>query len=322
MFHKNKWTFGLFFLLFHPLFAQHTDIINSNRPGESMTAFSVGKNVIQVESGVYGINEKHNLLNYQAQGVGLDFTYRHGLFLEQLEFIGNFQYQIDQYTSPVIQENRNAFKKAVIGAKYLVYDPYKFYEEKVNIYSWKANQKFKWRQLIPIVAVYAGANLSFSDNPFYALPVEEPTVSPKAMLVTQNHFGQRWVLVTNTFLDKIGSETQNFGYLITLTHAFNQKFSGFVENKGVVGDFYSDQILTGGVAHLLGTNMQVDISVSKNFKNTPDILYGGVGFSIRFDNKHKPVVLLGPDKSQKQSKQDKKKQKEKDRVKEAIDNNP
>jgi hypothetical protein len=68
--------------------------------------------------------------------------------------------------------------------------------------------------------------------------------------------------------------------------------------------------------------MQVDISVSKNFKNTPDILYGGVGFSIRFDKKHKPVVLLSPDKSQKPSKHDKKKQKEKERVKEAIENNP
>ncbi|MFN3908000.1 MAG: transporter [Flavobacterium sp.] len=308
-----------FVLSFH---AQHTDIINSNRPGESMTAFSVGKNVSQIESGIYGISEKHQLLQYDAKGLGIDLAIRYGLFLEQLEFIGNIQYQLDKYNSPITKEDRSAIKYAVIGAKYLVYDPYKYYEEKVNIYSWKANQKFKWRQLIPIVAVYAGANLNFTNNPFYALPVEESNVSAKAMLVTQNHFGQRWVLVTNTFMDKIGSETQNFGYLITLTHAFNQKFSGFLENKGIMGDFYSDQILTTGLAYLMGTNMQVDISVSKNFKNTPDILYGGVGFSIRFDKKHKPVVLLGPDKSQKPGKEDKKKKKEKERVKEAIENNP
>jgi uncharacterized membrane protein YqhA len=31
--------------------------INSNRPGVNMSAFAVGKSVIQVETGVYGIKE-------------------------------------------------------------------------------------------------------------------------------------------------------------------------------------------------------------------------------------------------------------------------
>ncbi|HQF48825.1 MAG TPA: transporter, partial [Flavobacterium alvei] len=41
-------------------YGQHTDQINSNRPGETMSAFAVGKSVIQVESGVYGIKENHS----------------------------------------------------------------------------------------------------------------------------------------------------------------------------------------------------------------------------------------------------------------------
>jgi hypothetical protein len=43
-------------LLLIPLlnFAQYTDQINSNRPGETMSAFSVGKSVIQLETGAYG----------------------------------------------------------------------------------------------------------------------------------------------------------------------------------------------------------------------------------------------------------------------------
>ena len=32
--------------------AQYTDVINSNRPGESMSAFSVGKTVFQSEFGI------------------------------------------------------------------------------------------------------------------------------------------------------------------------------------------------------------------------------------------------------------------------------
>ena len=39
-------------------YGQYTDVINSNRPGETMSAFSVGKSVIQVETGIYGIKQK------------------------------------------------------------------------------------------------------------------------------------------------------------------------------------------------------------------------------------------------------------------------
>ena len=38
--------------------AQFTDDINSNRPGRSMMAFSVGKSVFQTETGINYVNEK------------------------------------------------------------------------------------------------------------------------------------------------------------------------------------------------------------------------------------------------------------------------
>ena len=48
--------------------AQFTDEVNSNRPGKSMMAYSVGKTIFQAESGVNYVAEKHNLLNYDAKG--------------------------------------------------------------------------------------------------------------------------------------------------------------------------------------------------------------------------------------------------------------
>ena len=78
-------------------YAQFTDQINSNRPGESMGAFSVGKKVIQVEGGLYGIKESHEVLNYDAGGFGLDFSVRAGLLKEQLEFILDDQFQLDKF---------------------------------------------------------------------------------------------------------------------------------------------------------------------------------------------------------------------------------
>ncbi|GAA6770681.1 transporter [Flavobacterium sp. CGRL2] len=81
-------------------FAQYTDVINSNRPGETMSAYGVGKSVIQAELGVYGIKEKHDLLNYDASGFGTDFSLRYGAFFEQLEFVLDVQYQMENFDTP------------------------------------------------------------------------------------------------------------------------------------------------------------------------------------------------------------------------------
>ncbi|MFN3639997.1 MAG: transporter [Flavobacterium sp.] len=294
-----------------PMFGQHTDVINSNRPGESMTAFSVGKKVFQLESGIYYHQEDHRTLEYDATGFGLNLDVRFGYFLEQLEFIVNSQFQMDKYNAVDFNESRSGFRNLNLGAKYLVYDPFKNYEEKPNLYSWKANQKFKWRRLIPAVAVYGGAQFSIGDT--YFLP-DQPSVSPRAMVITQQHITNQTVFVTNIFANQIGTDFSQFGFIATLTLGFNDKWSGFWEFKGIKSDYYSDSIITAGAAYLLMPNFQLDASISKNFKDTPDLFYGGIGFSWRIDDKHEPVRLedkgSGPEEKRAGKKKDKKKRKD------------
>lgn len=271
-------------------YAQHTDEINSNRPGETMSAFSVGKSVFQIETGIYGITEKHNLLNYDANGFGVDATLRWGLFMERLEFVADLQYQNEKVNALFSSTEKSALKQTVLGAKYLIYDPFKNYEKKVNLYSWKANHAFNWHQLIPAVSVFAGANLTFSDNPYSFSP--DGTISPKIMLITQNHFGDgTWVFVTNIIADYISTDYPSYGYVLTLTKGFNDKWSGFIENQGYKSDFYSDAIVRTGAAYLINKDTQIDASISTNFKDTPSILYGGVGISWRYDANYKEVRM-------------------------------
>jgi len=294
-----------------PLFGQHTDVINSNRPGESMTAFSVGKKVFQLESGLYYHQEDHRTLEYDATGFGLNLDVRFGYFLEQLEFIVNSQFRMDKYNAEGFNESRSGFRNLNLGAKYLVYDPFKNYEEKPNLISWKANQKFKWRRLIPAVAVYAGAQFSIGDT--YFLP-DQPSVSPRAMVITQQHITNQTVFVTNIFANQIGTDFSQFGFIATLTLGLNDKWSGFWEFKGIKSDYYSDSIFTAGAAYLLMPNFQLDASISKNFKDTPDLFFGGIGFSWRIDDKHEPMRLedkgSGPEEKRAGKKKDKKKRKD------------
>lgn len=309
---KNILITGLFFIpqLFH---AQYTDDINSNRPGETMSAFSVGKSVIQAEIGFYGINEEHNIQNYQASGFGTDLMLRYGLLLEKLELIADIQYQTQEFTTPFTSFKKTDFKQTVLGAKYLIYDPFKNYEKSVNIYSYKANRRFDWHQLIPAVSIFAGANFVFKDNPYafgsntLTFASAESSISPKVILITQNHFGDgRWVLVSNIIADYITTDYSGYGYVLTLTRGFNKQWSGFLENQGYKSDLYSDAIVRGGAAYLLSANMQIDASISSNFKNTPSVLYGGVGFSWRYDTKYKEQQMqFGKEKKSKKSKKSK-----------------
>lgn len=271
-------------------YGQYTDQINSNRPGETMSAFAVGKSVIQIETGVYGIKQNHSLLNYDANGFGIDATLRWGLFMEKLELIADIQYQNEKYTTLFNSSNRADFKQTVLGAKYLIYDPFKNSQKKVNLYSWKANHGFRWRQLVPAVSIFAGANFTMADNP-YSFSAES-SISPKIMLITQNHLGDgRWVFVTNILADYITTDFPSYGYVLTLTRGFNDKWSGFVENQGFKSDFYSDAIVRGGAAYLLNKNMQIDASISTSLKDTPSALYGGIGFSWRYDGNYKEVRI-------------------------------
>lgn len=271
-------------------YGQHTDQINSNRPGETMSAYAVGKSVIQIETGVYGIKQNHSLLNYDANGFGIDATLRWGLFMEKLELIADIQYQNEKYTTLFNSSNQADFKQTVLGAKYLIYDPFKNYEKKVNLYSWKANRTFNWHQLIPAVSVFAGANFTMADNPYSFSP--ESSISPKIMLITQNHLGDgKWVFVTNIIADYVTTDYPSYGYVLTLTRGFNDKWSGFVENQGFKSDFYSDAIVRGGAAYLLNKDMQIDASISTSLKDTPSVLYGGIGFSWRYDANYQEVRI-------------------------------
>jgi Putative MetA-pathway of phenol degradation len=290
-------TFKVLFLLLlvQSSFGQYTDIINSNRPSESMSAFAVGRTVIQVESGLNYAKENHDELKYDASGIVVDFAARYGFYKEMLETILEVSYQSDSYNFNDTNITRNGVKSTTIGLKYLIFDPFKFQEENVNLYSWKANHKFSFNQLVPIVSVYGGANLNFSANQFVFGKEKLDIISPKIMAITQNIFGKQYVFITNTFFDKIGTNGQNIGYLLTLTKGFNEKWSAFVENKGIFGKT-KDSYLSAGGAYLIHSNLQVDASVSKNFKDTPSFFYVGVGVSWRSDTNYKDFLVATPEK--------------------------
>jgi len=303
-------------------YSQYTDLINSNRPGVSRSAFSVGTNVLQFEAGPYIVNEKHTPLQYEVSGFGADFSVRYGLFFEQLEVNLEGTYQNDTFTdnrSNIPQESsRSNFKNFTFGAKYLVYDPYKnSEEEKPNLYSYHANRGFKWKFLIPAVSVYAGINLDSKNNPFTAPDVEG--ISPKVMIATQHNFSGGWVFVMNFLKDRIGSDFSDFQYILTLTKSVGQQWAVFGEAQGINSDFYADNLFRFGGAYLWNQDFQLDTALTFNTKDTPSVFSVNFGASYRLDFHKDPEVDNGTsaedEAARKSRKKGKKKKKKKNKKK-------
>lgn len=297
------------FFNFLTLSAQYTEVINTHRPGNSEGAFAVGKDVLQIESGLSIGKEEHTLLKTKTNAFGIDYTFRYGLLWERLElnFSGQFQSDKIRYTAytPELESEISNFKSNVAGIKYLIYDPHiKRDLRGPNLYSWRANNKFQWSDLIPAIAVYAGVNLDLDENnPF--LPAGNETISPKVVISTQNNWKGGWVFVTNFIGDRFTTEYPAYSYILTLTHSVNSYLSFFVENQGIMSDFYADQLLRGGAAGLINKDFQVDLSVTYSFKDTPSILYGRVGMAYRFDFHKKDEILEDKDPIKRQERKEK-----------------
>ena len=284
---NSKLSFLLFLLLFSffNASAQYTETINSNRPGFSQGAFSVGKNVIQFEGGFGLGKEEHELKNTETNAFIIDYNVRYGVWKEELEvsLIGGYRSNsVTNTTGGISNEYKESnFTSNTIGAKYLFFDPYRKKElEKPNLYSWKANNSFKWKDLIPAISIYAGANFDAADNPL--TPGTESSISPTVAIATQNNWGS-WVFVTNFIGDRITEDIPSYSYILTLTHTFTPNLSAFLENQGIKSDFYADQLFRGGAAYLINKDFQIDGSILLNFKDTPSRLYGRIGISYRLD---------------------------------------
>ena len=271
----------------HQLKAQYTETINSNRPGQSQGAFSVGTGVYQAELGGFYEKQSHNLLYTDTQGKGIDFALRAGIWQEQFEVSITGSYLNEEVTPTAGSAptySQSGFPILTLGAKYLIYDPYKNPKEEINLYSYRANHRFKWKTLLPAVSLYLGTNYIYKeDNPF--LPRSQAGLSPKVALISQNNWGP-FVWVNNIIADQLMTDFPTYALISTLTHSFNEKIAAFGEFQFIKSDIYADDLFRFGGAYLLTKDVQVDLNALVNFKDTPQRLQLGLGVSYRFD-RHK-----------------------------------
>ena len=286
--------------------AQYTDQINSNRPGASIGAFAVGKSIIQFEGGFEHRKHKHEGYNYSTvDGTILFLSARWGFLSERLELTYQGSFMFDKLTNKTSSQDlvykRKGLLQNFLGIKFLIYDPFKK-EEKTNVYSWKANNGFKIKHLIPAVSLTAGGNFILGNNHPYPYgdffdvlyrphfyqnlgvsTEKEPFFSLRGVLATQSHFLRTWVFVTNWNVHRILTDYLEKSYILTLTHTFHPLWSVYIENQGIYSSIYQDTLLRLGAAYLYNNDLQIEATLGSNLKDSPSQWFVNAGISYRLD---------------------------------------
>jgi hypothetical protein len=278
--------FAVFFLIGHTsIFAQYTDVINSNKPGFSESPYSVGKNVYQFESNLFFRNITTDPTFSKPQSLGLDLLFRTSFFLEKLELNAQFTYQQDKVAFKNIFTSNyftSGFSRMTIGAKYLLFQ--KEYEDKSKeVRSFRRKYAFDRKRLIPSVALYLGMNTDFVNDIY-----KRGDITQKVGVLLQQNLTTDFNLITNIFYDNIGSDFSEISYIVTATQSFSSRWSVFFENQTIFKKTQNNTNLALGFAYLYSRDLQFNSSGRLLFEGKAQGFYAGLGVSYRI-NKHKDL---------------------------------
>ena len=271
------------------VFAQYTEVINSNKPGFSESPYSVGKGVYQFESNIFLRNTSISTTFSKPQSLGIDMLFRTSFFLDKLELNAQLTYQKDKIAFKNIFTSHyftSGLSRMTIGAKYLVYQQ-TYKDKSKEIRSWKRKNSFDITRLIPSVAVYLGMNTDFVNNIH-----KTGSITPKVGVLLQQNLTQDFNVITNFYYDNIGTDFAQYSYIITLTQSFSNRWSAFFENQMVIQKYQNNINLGAGLAYLYNRNLQFNTSARLIFEGKTQGYYAGLGVSYRIDKHQDPFIEI------------------------------
>ena len=271
------------------VFAQYTEVINSNKPGFSESPYSVGKGVYQFESNIFLRNTSISTTFSKPQSLGIDMLFRTSFFLDKLELNAQLTYQKDKIAFKNIFTSNyftSGLSKMTIGAKYLVYQQ-TYKDKSKEIRSWKRRNAFDITRLIPSVAVYLGMNTDFVNDIH-----KTGSITPKVGVLLQQNLTQYFNVITNFYYDNIGTDFAQYSYIITLTQSFSNRWSAFFENQMVIQKYQNNINLGAGLAYLYNRNLQFNTSARLIFEGKTQGYYAGLGVSYRIDKHQDPFIEI------------------------------
>jgi len=289
-----KYFLLLFFLFYNSSsFGQYTEVINANYPGFSVSPYTIGTGVYQVESNLFYHHNNRPDFFTKKKSLGANLSLRTGLFLEKLELNADFKFQKDAVLNNMVTGTtipKSGISEFSFGAKYMIFMP-KYKDKSKEIRSWKRKYAYDWTRLIPGVGVYAGLNTNWLSATY-----EAPSMTPKASILLQQDLDDWTTLVTNIYgsLSLNDQRTYNYGHVSTLTYSMTDRLSIFGEYKGAYTRYTKEFQAGGGFAYLATKDLQIGLHAHTDIQLDYLNIYGGLGVSWRLDrHKDKEIRVKG-----------------------------
>lgn len=213
--------------------AQFYETIRSARPGQSIGATTVGKNIFQIQSGVDHFGSNNSDINLNTKGFLTNTGLRFGL-TELFEVGAFFEYKTETNTTSEGSSSYKGISNLAVGLRH-------------QISKGKGllpSLAFQFRMRIPAMSEHYQIN----------------NLAPSFMFVTSQQLSKSWTLITNLGASWNGNDATTQGlYTVNLSTTITNTFGVFLENYGSLLQGKFETRVDAGVAWLVTPNLQLDL---------------------------------------------------------------
>lgn len=244
------------FGLHHLSFGQYYETVNTDRPGQAFTPFTVGKGAFQVESGLVYIGSKDSNRNIRNNSLGLTGFFKHGLS-ETFEL----NYGITVLNQAIRTDTDDKTDAGVQGINL---------GGRFNIKSGEGNKPSY------------GFLFTLLFNNFAHPAFRSEHVAPLFLFLYKQSVSDRVSLTGNLGMSWNGDTPDpQANYVVNLGFTLSDDLSVFVENYGWIRNEDFDSHFDGGISYLVSNNLQLDISGGYGKNNGISDFFAATGISIR-----------------------------------------
>jgi hypothetical protein len=213
--------------------AQFYETIRSSRPGQSIVASAVGKNIFQLQTGIDYFGAENSELGLNTSGFLTNTGLRYGL--TELFEVGAFlEYKTESSTTNEVTSSYNGWSNIAIGIR---------------------QQILTGKGLVPGVGFQFRLRL-----PLMSEHYKIDNMAPSLVFVTSQQLSTAWTLITNWGMSWNGNNAIATGlYTVNLSYAFTGTFGAFIENYGSLTQGTFETRMNTGVAWLVTPNLQLDL---------------------------------------------------------------
>ncbi len=254
--------FGLIMLAliwtYIPSYGQLSEVLRSDRPGNTDAATTVGQGMAQIQSGLSYFDVDHVSLDYRTYGPNVSLVARYGI-IERLEFRAAFVVRWQTETSMGVENQFGGLEVMNLGLRFNLLDG---------------------KEKKPSLGIQADFRVQEIGPPEYR--IDEP--APRIFLLFNTPVSNWFLLSSNLGLvwDELGAEPYGAGTL-NLSRGISDKVSVFIE---AFGNLYFESQGFGmnvGMAYLINNSLQLDL-IGSYLGISGDLqgLGGSAGVSWRF----------------------------------------